>query len=203
MRHRVSRSTGLALALLLGACSAAPSASCAEDGDCPRGAMCRMGSCFFPTGGGCTDADGDGYSEGPACPRDAPVDCDDGNPDIHPGAEEICDNGVDENCSAGADEGCPCGDVSVGATRDCGHGACAGIGTCMADGTWSECQPLVDGVPERCGPNGAGDGVDDDCDGMVDDGCEACPTRPDGTGLERVCGDDGGSAFCSSNGICL
>ncbi len=48
-------------------------------------------------GGGCTDADGDG-----AC---VPFDCDDSDPDVFPGATEVCD-GVDNNCDGTIDEGC-------------------------------------------------------------------------------------------------
>ncbi len=48
-----------------------------------------------------TDMDGDGYAvEGGAF---GPVDCDDSNPDVHPGATEICDDGFDNNCDANAD----------------------------------------------------------------------------------------------------
>jgi hypothetical protein len=34
-------------------------------------------------------------------------DCDDGNAAVHPGAAEICGNGVDDNCNGAVDEGCP------------------------------------------------------------------------------------------------
>lgn len=40
------------------------------------------------------DADGDGYASGLGG-----VDCDDTNPEVYPGAQEIPGNGVDENCS--------------------------------------------------------------------------------------------------------
>ena len=45
------------------------------------------------------DQDGDGV---PWC-----NDCDDSNASVHPGAPEICGNGVDDNCNGVADENCP------------------------------------------------------------------------------------------------
>jgi hypothetical protein len=50
-------------------------------------------------GGGGGDLDGDGY---PWC-----NDCDDSRSDVHPGAPEICGDGVDQNCDSVADDGCP------------------------------------------------------------------------------------------------
>lgn len=41
-----------------------------------------------------TDADGDGY----VALSDGGEDCDDSDPDIHPGAEEICRDGIDQDC---------------------------------------------------------------------------------------------------------
>ncbi len=56
---------------------------------------------------GCLDADGDGYSpEGGDC---GPVDCNDDDPAINPGAREICDDGIDNDCDGfidGADSDC-------------------------------------------------------------------------------------------------
>ncbi len=55
------------------------------------------------------DGDGDGFG----C-----MDCNDANPDIHPGAAERCD-GVDDDCSGLADDAaaCPCVDVTVDGAR--------------------------------------------------------------------------------------
>jgi len=48
-----------------------------------------------------------------------PDDCDDSNPDVNPGAEEVCGNDADDNCNGQVDEGCevPC-DISVSAGED-------------------------------------------------------------------------------------
>ena len=46
-----------------------------------------------------TDADGDGFKW---CDE-----CDDSNPNAHPGAAEVCGNMLDDNCDGFVDEGCP------------------------------------------------------------------------------------------------
>jgi hypothetical protein len=51
----------------------------------------------------CTDADSDGYYYEDGCWTDR--DCNDANPNINPGAEEIC-NGYDDDCDSSIDEGC-------------------------------------------------------------------------------------------------
>lgn len=51
------------------------------------------------------DADGDGHTAVDAC-FGSMDDCDDNDPTVYPGAEEICDDGIDNNCNGEIDENC-------------------------------------------------------------------------------------------------
>ena len=59
----------------------------------------------------CDDGDGDGYGVYPntstlaGCAHDG-IDCNDGDAEVHPFAQEVCGNGKDDNCRNGVDEGC-------------------------------------------------------------------------------------------------
>ena len=54
--------------------------------------------CEHGVAGAATDGDGDGHNW---CDE-----CDDTNPAVHPGAPEICGNGVDDDCNGLVDDGC-------------------------------------------------------------------------------------------------
>jgi len=101
---------------------------------------------------GCVDEDEDGYGEGTEC---LGPDCDDANPDAHPGLEADPCDGADNDCDDSTDE-----DFVAEA---CGVGACASESRC--DGG-----EIIDCVPKDPEPDDATcDGEDDNCNGEVDE----------------------------------
>ena len=72
-------------------------------------------------------------------------DCDDGNPAIHPGADDSACNGVDDDCDATAD------DEFVGTPTTCGVGECAstGVTTCAAGAEGNTCTEAAPAT-EQC-----------------------------------------------------
>jgi len=111
----------------------------------------------------CVDEDDDGFFVGEGCMEGLVKDCDDGNPNIHPSAAEVCGNDVDENCDGKMDE---CGDLCVdsdqdgfvGKTDDCPEGV-------DCDDNNNQIHP---NAIEVCGNS-----IDEDCDGY-DDSCDPC-----------------------------
>jgi len=116
----------------------------------------------------CTDNDADGYNiEGGAC---GPMDCDDSNPAINPGAEESCSDGIDNNCNGKVDSadlnavGCP-----VQCTDNDADGYSLEGGACGPMDCNDDDPALNPGALEICGDN-----IDNNCDNKVDSADSAC-----------------------------
>ncbi|HEY3452289.1 MAG TPA: MopE-related protein [Myxococcales bacterium] len=158
-------------------------------------------------GGVCLDRDVDGY--GIACVLG--LDCNDDDPLINPGQNEVCGNGVDDDCDGETDEAdCGC---TTGMTRECfgGPASKAGVGACKrgmqrcSNDQWGACVGQVLPTNEVC------DGVDNDCDHETDEGllnaCGTCgdtPTEICGDGLDNNCDGklDESCGTCDPNCLC-
>jgi hypothetical protein len=148
--------------------------------------------------GGCTDNDDDGYGVGDTstCPGGAWADCNDNNPNIHPGATEIC-NSQDDDCDGEADEGDVCGcipstEVCDGIDNDCDGQIDEGVRMIFYRDADSDsygnpsniiqaCSAPSGYVSDRLDCNDANaaihpgateicDEIDNNCDGSVDEG---------------------------------
>jgi hypothetical protein len=131
----------------------------------------------------CRDADGDSVNEN--------VDCNDNNPNIHPGATESCD-GFDNDCDGSVDEGCEtCTDGDNDgfyAQSDCG-------GPSDCDDSSATTRP---GASEVC------DFLDNDCNGMTDEGFDLQSDPSNCGACGNVCAARGpGLPAACSAGACL
>jgi hypothetical protein len=110
-----------------------------DDGTLSCSASCTLDAsgCF------CVDADGDGVA---LCDGD----CDDANPGVHPGATEVCNDGIDQDCN-GQDK-----------TKGCKGGGKGGKGGSGGGDTGGE----------HCK-----NGTDDDGDGLVDCADPDCASK--------------------------
>lgn len=112
----------------------------------------------------CEDSDSDGY---PTCAATSPpgtCDCEDGMPDIFPGAEEICRDGIDQNCD-GRDGLCDLDGDGFPAGQDVGGAPdCDDTDPAISPSAIEVCTDTSDptAVP-----------LDEDCNGFIDD-AEGC-----------------------------
>lgn len=124
---------------------------------------CLDGACLTEPPG-CTDADGDTYAvEGGLCGL---VDCDDTDPNVNPGAIEVCDNGLDDDCNGLTDGDDPACLVCTDADGDGYAVEGGGCGPVDCNDANASVNP---GASEVCA-----NGIDDDCDGLTDDEEPAC-----------------------------
>ena len=157
---------------------------CDDADPCTMNDTCSLGICT----GVPLDEDGDSYFSGtPPCTG---TDCDDTNPNIHPGAVEACD-GVDSDCDGvtPVDET----DADTDQYVECGPyvGTLPGIlGGDDCDDSRSDVNPGLVETPwddPICS-----DGLDNDCDAfadITDNGCQQC-TLPADCNDTNPCTDD-------------
>ncbi len=161
--------------------------------DCPDGYVCGgTGDKTFCEPADqvcCYDQDEDNYGLGYDC---LGPDCNDGDPDVNPEADELC-NGVDDDCNPATVDGS--GDSQVGIACDgagdadlCPEGisSCQG-GELSCDDPNTENPELCNGVDDDCNPD-TPDGADDSDIGVPCDG-------PDGDLCEE------GHVVCASGGV--
>ena len=169
---------------------------CADAG-CPLGFECADvlgGTQCVPESGTCEpcfDPDGDGYGIGPDC---IALDCNEDDPDVHPGVAEICD-GFDNNCNGAIDE-----EGAQGSARF--YGDADGDGAGDPDFFIEACGPTeefpyeegddCDATNPDVYPGAADfcDGVDNDCNDETLDGTdeEEVGTACDGPDDDRCAG---------------
>jgi hypothetical protein len=178
---------------------------CRTDAQCPRQHVCRGPVVCFtcPCAPGwceldpCRDVDGDGYAftndRSIACPGKQLGDCNDGNRAQHPGARELCANGIDDDCDGRADRNDPscqtCTDESqtCNDASDCAGGNQVGAVKCQA-GCCLSCPAVASPV---CGTEqtSVGGGLDPVTACRVERKCidwRVCANTP----YDPVCGVD-------------
>ena len=177
---------------------------------CADWEICRDGACARP----CRDMDADSYEDA-LC---GGVDCDDEDPDVHPGAAEVC-NGIDDDCDGLPDQGLDdsacedqnectqdvceagvgCQNVSLDG-NPCDDGdVCTTVDTCANSGCFGQ---LLDEDGDGYGPLSCGGA---DCDDLV------AGVNPGISELGGLCGDgldndcdgdvDGDDGQCQACGL--
>jgi hypothetical protein len=123
----------------------------------------------------CQDADNDRYGVGDGC---FGPDCDDTNPGVNRGADEVCGNQVDEDCDGTVNE-CP---------TDCTDDDGDGFGVAGSNSDCPNQGDDCDDTDDTINPNAEEvcNGADDNCDGAVDE-CAQAGASCDGTAADSRC----------------
>jgi hypothetical protein len=138
----------------------------------------------------CPDRDGDGY----CAMADGGTDCDDGDPSVHPGAQERCGDALDQDCSGDPDDADLDGDGAVDAA--CGGADCDDLDPSIHPSADELCGDTVD---QDC--SGDPDDADFDSDGWVDAACggEDCDDREQYVNPDRLERCDGLDNDCDGH----
>ncbi|MHB8790139.1 MAG: MopE-related protein [Desulfobulbaceae bacterium] len=137
----------------------------------------------------CTDNDKDGYSvSGGTC---GPVDCNDANAAVRPGATENCTDNIDNNCNGLIDDLDPAAVGCQTCTDNDKDGYWVGGPTCTpvdCDDTNVFVRPSA---TENCT-----DGIDNNCNGLID------AQDPTAKGCPTTCTDNDGDGYSVGGGTC-
>ena len=104
------------------------------------------------------------------------TDCDDSRATVHPGATEICGNGIDDNCDGQIDESCILYTFYADADAD-GYGNANSSTTNytgIAPAGYVADKTDCDDTKATVNPDAVeicGNGIDDNCNGQIDEGC--------------------------------
>ena len=157
------------------------------------------GGCLSSGSAGSPDVDRDGWS--------VPDDCNDRNPDVHPGADEECD-GIDNDCDTVIDVDAESGVFWADADGD-GYGGTSGEYSCQeGDGFVADTSDCDDGDADvHPGAIETCNAQDDNCDGERDEGAGLVwyqDTDGDGWGVESetVTACSAPSGYVDDSGDC-